>query len=195
MDGNERHLDVVLTSHMSSDDAEAGVEDDGLPNLMPTHDVISVIGQGTFGKVVLAKDQRISGHPLVAIKLIRRGKFFRDYKLYVAREILHHGSLRHPFVIGLYEVFLTPCYVCIVMELAAGGDLFSYLSRQHGCRLDEDMARYLFQQIMIALQYIHGRVCTRVFTGVHHVPVSFFLEPFFVVSLLELIVVCAGSGK
>ena len=32
----------------------------------------------------------------------------RQYKTYVAREILHHASLRHPFIISLNEVVLTP---------------------------------------------------------------------------------------
>lgn len=131
--------------------------DDVLPSLLPTHEVISEIGKGTFGRVILAKDLRKEGKPLVAVKMLERGRSFRDYRIYVAREILHHGSLKHPFVIGLYEVFLVDEYLCIVMELAGGGDLFTYLSRMPQCRVDEDTARYLFQQIMLGLQYIHGR--------------------------------------
>ena len=32
----------------------------------------------------------------------------RQYRTYVAREILHHASLRHPFIISLNDVVLTP---------------------------------------------------------------------------------------
>lgn len=76
----------------------------------------------------------------------------------MAREILHHGSLRHPFVVSLFEVFLTRRFVAIVMEFAEGGDLFHYVNAQHQKRLTEEMARYFFQQLVVGLQYIHGRV-------------------------------------
>lgn len=46
------------------------------------------------------------------------------------REILHHGSLHHPFIVGLREVFLTQKHLAIAMEYAAGGDMFQHLLRQ-----------------------------------------------------------------
>lgn len=39
-------------------------------------------------------------HPSAALQV-------RQYRTYVAREILHHASLRHPFIIGVKEVMLT----------------------------------------------------------------------------------------
>ena len=84
-------------------------------------------------------------------------KQVKDYRVYVAREILHHGSLRHPFIVGLYEVFLTPRHVCIVLEYAEGGDLYRFLQAQPQQRLTEPLARYLFQQLILGVQYIHGR--------------------------------------
>lgn len=39
------------------------------------------------------------------------------------REVMHHGGLKHPFVIDLKEVFLTPEYLAIVMEFAQGGNV------------------------------------------------------------------------
>ena len=64
----------------------------------------------------------------------------------------------HPLVIGCYEAFVTPRFLCIAMEYAAGGDLFSFLSKQPGSRFSERVARSFFQQIVIGLQYIHLRV-------------------------------------
>ncbi|MBA0727286.1 hypothetical protein Golax_000289, partial [Gossypium laxum] len=42
----------------------------------------------------------------------------------VAREIINHRSLRHPNIIRFKEVVLTPTHLAIVMEYAAGGELF-----------------------------------------------------------------------
>ncbi len=57
------------------------------------------------------------------------------------------------------EIFLTPVHLAIVMEFAAGGDMFEYVIRhklpQHGQGLPEDTARAFFQQLMIALEFCH----------------------------------------
>jgi hypothetical protein len=52
-----------------------------------------------------------------AIKFIERGDRVNKY---VEAEILNHRMLRHPHVIELKEVFLTPEFICIVMEFATG---------------------------------------------------------------------------
>ena len=40
----------------------------------------------------------------VAIKLLPRGEFIAGFKTYVQREIMHQGSLKHPFIVALKEV-------------------------------------------------------------------------------------------
>ena len=42
----------------------------------------------------------------VAIKLLPRGEHITQLKLYVKREILHQGSLKHPFIVALKEVII-----------------------------------------------------------------------------------------
>lgn len=46
---------------------------------------------------------------------------------YVEAEILNHRMLRHPHVIEFREVFITSEYICIAMEFASGGSLFTYV--------------------------------------------------------------------
>ena len=57
------------------------------------------------------------------------------------------------------QVFLTPMHLAIAMEYAKGGNLFHYLL-QHGphCRLTEAKAQWIFQQLIIGLDYCHRRV-------------------------------------
>ena len=57
------------------------------------------------------------------------------------------------------QVFLTPKHLAIAMEYAQGGDLFKYVSkRQPRCQLPESDARWIFQQLIIGLDYCHCRV-------------------------------------
>ena len=56
----------------------------------------------------------------------------------------------------LQEVFLTNDYLVLVMEYAAGGNLFRIVSDKKG--LSEDDARWYFQQIMLAIDFCHRMV-------------------------------------
>jgi serine/threonine protein kinase len=55
------------------------------------------------------------------------------------------------------EVFLTPDYLGIAMEYAAGGDMFQYVTNKQG--LSEDEARWFFQQLILGLDYCRKMVC------------------------------------
>lgn len=55
----------------------------------------------------------------------------------------------------LQEVFLTQHYLGIAMEYANGGDTFDYVVKCRGVR--EPEARWLFQQLIIAVDYCHQR--------------------------------------
>jgi serine/threonine-protein kinase SRK2 len=79
----------------------------------------------------------------------------RSVNRYVEAEILNHRSLRHPHVIEFKEVFVTSEYICIAMEFASGGSLFTYVQR--AVRLKEAAARWFFQQLIIGLDYCHRR--------------------------------------
>ncbi|XP_052477673.1 calcium/calmodulin-dependent protein kinase II-like isoform X3 [Gossypium raimondii] len=60
----------------------------------------------------------------------------------VAREIINHRSLRHPNIIRFKEVVLMPTHLAIVIEYAAGGELFDRICSAG--RFSEDEARYFF---------------------------------------------------
>ncbi|CAK0784789.1 hypothetical protein CVIRNUC_007993 [Coccomyxa viridis] len=117
-----------------------------------------VLGSGSFGLVIRAIDQEAQPPVHVAIKLLPRGNFIKNFKTYVNREILHQSSLKHPFIISLREVFLTPTHLAIAMEYAKGGNLFHYvLQHKPLCRLSEAKAQWIFQQLIIGLDYCHRR--------------------------------------
>ena len=49
---------------------------------------------------------------------------------------------------------LTPTHLCILMEFAAGGELFQAINRAG--RLSEDGALYFFKQLVAGVKYLHG---------------------------------------
>ncbi|CAN6346717.1 unnamed protein product [Urochloa humidicola] len=86
---------------------------------MYKYEAVRDIGSGNFGVARLMRNRETRG--LVAVKLIERGHRI-DENVY--REIINHRSLRHPNIIQFIEVILTPTHLAIVMEYAAGGELF-----------------------------------------------------------------------
>ncbi len=107
---------------------------------------IRALGQGSSGFVQLARN---GAGKLVAVKFIKRG----DVNTSVETQLVNHSLLLHPHVIELYRVFLTSQYLCIAMEYASGGALPNQVQKWGGCK--EDEARWLFQQLIIGLDYCH----------------------------------------
>jgi serine/threonine-protein kinase SRK2 len=78
----------------------------------------------------------------------------------VFREIVNHRALRHPNIIRFKEVVLTPTHLGIVMEYAAGGELFERIC--DAGRFHEDEARYFFQQLVCGVSFCHAMgICHR----------------------------------
>lgn len=77
------------------------------------------------------------------------------------REIINHRQLSgHPNIIRFREVFLTSTHLGIVMEYAAGGELFDRIVKAG--RFAEDEARYFFQQLISGVAWCHREgVCHR----------------------------------
>lgn len=72
----------------------------------------------------------------------------------VGREIEILSSLQHPHIIRMYEVIEAETDIFVAMEYVPGGELFDYLV-SHG-RLEVSDARFVFQQIISGIEYIHA---------------------------------------
>ncbi|KAG9135471.1 hypothetical protein Leryth_007229 [Lithospermum erythrorhizon] len=122
---------------------------------MEKYEVVKDIGSGNFGVARLMRNKETK--ELLAMKYIERGHKIDEN---VAREIINHRSLRHPNIIRFKEVVLTPTHLGIVMEYAAGGELFERIC--NAGRFSEDEARYFFQQLISGVHYCHNmQICHR----------------------------------
>ncbi|PSC67166.1 sulfur stress regulator [Micractinium conductrix] len=108
---------------------------------------LAPLSRGAFGLVVRAA----CGDREVAVKALKLT--INDSLKDVSREIMHHQRLLHAHVVRFKECFAAPPYLCIAMELVAGGDLLELVNEARG--LPEDEARYLFQQLILAVDYCH----------------------------------------
>lgn len=84
----------------------------------------------------------------------------------VRREIQTHRRIYHTHIIAFKEAFLLPEHLAIVMEYASGGDMFNYVTTRKYAdgtrgRLKEAEARWYFQQLILAVDYLHKMVCKR----------------------------------
>ncbi|XP_050899388.1 serine/threonine-protein kinase SAPK2 isoform X2 [Lathyrus oleraceus] len=113
---------------------------------MEKYEIIKDIGSGNFGVAKLVRE-KWSGE-LYAIDE------------HVQREIINHRSLKHPNIVRFKEVLLTSTHLAIVMEYAAGGELFERICSAG--RFSEDEARYFFQQLISGVSYCHSmEICHR----------------------------------
>ncbi|THG06566.1 hypothetical protein TEA_014060 [Camellia sinensis var. sinensis] len=97
---------------------------------MGKYELVKDLGSGNFGVARLMRNKETK--ELVAMKYIDRG----------------------------HKVVLTPTHLAIVMEYAAGGELFERIC--NAGRFSEDEARYFFQQLISGVSYCHTmQICHR----------------------------------
>ena len=112
-----------------------------------------LLGKGAFGKVNLALHV-LTGR-LVAIKSINKTKLMNERQ---KRKILIETSIMKTLsksnnIVKIYETYETKKHYCIVMEYICAGDLLSYIKKRG--KLTEQVAKFIFKQIVLTLQYIH----------------------------------------
>jgi serine/threonine protein kinase len=115
--------------------------------------IVSVIGRGFYGKVMLCESNETGER--VAIKAIHKSRVVLANKVHTVvleRDILRR--CRHPFIVGLRFAFQTPAKFYLGLEYAPGGELFRRVQR-HG-RLPLCDVRLYLAEIALALDYLHG---------------------------------------
>ncbi|XP_030387933.1 serine/threonine-protein kinase N isoform X1 [Scaptodrosophila lebanonensis] len=116
--------------------------------------LLSVLGRGHFGKVILA--QLRTNQQYYAIKALKKGDIIaRDEveSLLSEKRIFEvANAMRHPFLVNLYSCFQTEQHVCFVMEYAAGGDLMMHI---HTDVFLEPRAVFYAACVVLGLQYLH----------------------------------------
>jgi len=119
--------------------------------------IIKKLGDGAFSTVHEAK--KISDGAIYALKKVKLGKLSEKEKQNAVNEIRILASINHPNVIGYKEAFFENkegC-LCIVMELADGGDLLQGIEKHKKGRtkFTEKTIWHYFIQIVRGLKALH----------------------------------------
>jgi len=117
---------------------------------------LRVLGQGSLSKVFLVEDAETGEH--VVVKQIE-ATLSDNHREQALREAALLRVLKHPFIVGYREAFVTRSFqICLIMEFAEGGDLHQFLQRQRsrGFAVPEAQVLGWFVQLCDALQYLHS---------------------------------------
>ncbi|CAO3588951.1 unnamed protein product [Absidia cylindrospora] len=124
------------------------------PTVFGPYLLLQTLGEGEFGKVKLGIHIE-SGHE-VAIKLIKRDNIDSSTRMTkVEREISVLRTVRHPYIVKLYDVIETEKYIGIILQCASGGELFEYILA-HRYLKEKDASR-LFAQLISGVHYMHQK--------------------------------------
>lgn len=115
-------------------------------------DMITVIGKGAFGEVILVRHLKSGNY--YAMKKLRKADMMRK------EQITHAWSERHvlvaadhPFVCQLCFSFQNKDFLYLVMEFLPGGDLMTLLIERD--TLSEDDARFYVAEMVVAIDSVH----------------------------------------
>ena len=115
--------------------------------------IISVLGRGFYGKVMLV--QKNDTGELYAVKSVRKSRLAETGKantIIAERNIMMKAH--HPFIVNLCFAFQTPTKFYLGLEYAPGGELFYHMDRLGVVQIDD--ARLYTAEIGLALSYLHS---------------------------------------
>ena len=114
----------------------------------------SVIGKGSYAKVVLVK-KKDSGE-LFAMKILKKENVERKkQERHVKTERDVQINIDHPFVIKFFYSFQNDRKLFFALEYCPGGELFNLLQKKK--RFSEDQARFYSAQMVLALEHLHAK--------------------------------------
>lgn len=136
-------------------------DDDGHYIVVPDNDLtdryqmIRLLGQGTFGKVVQAKDKK--RNKLVAIKIIRSVQKYRDaskIELRVLATLKANDEENRNRCIHLRDCFDYRGHICIVMDLL-GQSVFDFLKSNNFVPFPNSQIQNFARQLFTSVAFLH----------------------------------------
>ncbi|XP_071004544.1 dual specificity protein kinase CLK2-like [Oncorhynchus clarkii lewisi] len=123
---------------------------------LPLYEVISLLGEGTFGKVVTCVDQRRAG-ARVALKIIKNMEKYRQaakLEINVLEKINEKDPHNKHQCVQMLDWFDYHGHVCISMELLALST-FDFLKENNFLPYCMDHIRQMAYQICLAVNFLH----------------------------------------
>jgi CRP-like cAMP-binding protein len=117
-------------------------------------EVLQTLGRGAFGRVRLVR--HAASNRAYALKcLIKSHIVENNLKEHVLNEKRVMLALDHPFILKLYTTFKDRTHLYFLVELALGGELFTYLRRKD--HFEEPVARFYIASVVLVFQHMHSK--------------------------------------
>ncbi|XP_048784962.1 death-associated protein kinase 2-like isoform X4 [Lagopus muta] len=121
------------------------------------YELLETLGSGHFG--VVKKCRERSTGVFYAAKFVKtrrcRGSRRGLERVQVEREVAILRDLQHPNIMQLHDLFTCRAEMVLVLELMRGGELFDFIAEKE-MLLEEEAIEFL-EQILLGVQYLHGR--------------------------------------
>uniref|UniRef100_A0A4W4FJS5 Protein kinase domain-containing protein n=1 Tax=Electrophorus electricus TaxID=8005 RepID=A0A4W4FJS5_ELEEL len=114
-------------------------------------EVKEILGTGAFSEVVLAQE-RTTGK-MYAVKCIPK-KALRGKESSIENEIAVLRKIKHENIVALEDIYESPNYLYLIMQLVSGGELFDRIVEK-GFYTEQD-ASALIKQVLDAVNYLHS---------------------------------------
>ncbi|KAJ7016640.1 kinase-like domain-containing protein [Mycena alexandri] len=115
-------------------------------------ELITVIGKGSFGKVMQVRKRDTSR--IYALKTIRKMHIVnRNEITHTLAERLVLAQVNSPFIVPLKFSFQSEQKLYLVLAFVNGGELFHHLQREQ--RFNEERARFYSAELLLALEHLH----------------------------------------
>ncbi|RHY32792.1 hypothetical protein DYB32_002240 [Aphanomyces invadans] len=118
-------------------------------------EIMHALGSGAFGRVKLVRhpptDQTFALKCLVKSHIVAN-----NLKDHVVNEKRVMMMLDHPFILKLHHTYKDDMFVYFLLELALGGELFTFLRRRE--RFEEAAARFYVASVVLAFEHMHQKM-------------------------------------
>ena len=113
---------------------------------------LKILGQGSFGKVILVKNE--TNDNVYAMKILEKKHLIKKNQIsHTKTERIALEKLKHPFIIKLHYAFQDLKNLYLITEFLPGGELFFHLRKSAGFK--EKVVKFYMAQVLLALEFMH----------------------------------------
>lgn len=118
-------------------------------------DLLKVVGQGAFGKVMLVrKKEGVGAGQIYAMKVLKKSVVAAKGQVeHTKSERSILCEIRHPFIVRLRFAFQSEDKLYLITDYYNGGSLFYHLRKSKS--FSEDRARFYAAELLSALDHLH----------------------------------------
>lgn len=117
-------------------------------------EILQTLGRGAFGRVKLVR--HLPTGSAFALKCLVKSRIVENnLREHVLNEKRVMTALDHPFILRLLSTYKDRKYLYFLVELALGGELFTYLRRRD--RFEEPVARFYIASVVLVFQHMHSK--------------------------------------